>query len=254
MNFAHLLKNEARLHLITTRAYWFETVTTMVMVSLAFLALFYGIQSVYDKPGEMPSLDGLLFGYIIWFFSIAAFTSSSQSMIVANQTGVISQLFLCPLGLVKLILARVVVIIAWNLLMITALAYIAMAVTGNWLDFDFGVFYLLLLAAAPSLIGIGMMVTGLALLFKRVQTVSGIMLMGCMGLVVVDATPFNGFSLLPFAMGASLARDRILEGAPLDLPTLAMVLLNSTVYLFLGIVVYKAFEKRAKRLNVIGHY
>ncbi len=75
MNFAHLLKNEARLHLITTWAYWFETVTTMVMVSLVFLGLFYGIQSFYDKPGDLPSLDGLLFGYIIWFFSIGAFTS-----------------------------------------------------------------------------------------------------------------------------------------------------------------------------------
>lgn len=254
MNFAHLLKTEARLHLITTWAYWFETVTTMIMVSLVFLALFYGIQSFYDKPGEVPSLDGLLFGYIIWFFSIAAFTSSSQSMILANQTGVISQLFLCPLGLVQLILARVVVIVLWNLLLVTALAYIAMALTGKWLNINFAVFYLILLAAAPSLIGIGLMVTGLALVFKRVQTVSGVVLMSCMALVAVDGYPINGFSLLPFTLGASIARDNVIGGVPLDFGALALVFLNSFVYLALGIVVYKAFEKRAKRLNLIGHY
>jgi len=70
----------------------------------------------------------------------------------------------------------------------------------------------------------------------------------------LDGTPFSVVSLLPFAMGASLTREVVLDGQPLNFIDLFGVIGVSTVYLLMGLGVYQILERRAKRLNLIGQY
>jgi ABC-type polysaccharide/polyol phosphate export permease len=75
-----------------------------------------------------------------------------------------------------------------------------------------------------------------------------------MGLVALDGLPLNVFTFLPFVPGASLARDIVLDQSLFRFDHLLIVIANSLVYLVGGIVVFRMFEKQAKKRNLIGQY
>jgi ABC-2 type transport system permease protein len=164
------------------------------------------------------------------------------------------QLFLCPNGFISLMLCRSLSESFVSLATLTVIAYVVMAITGNWLDINFAYLYGILLLSAPSLVGVGLMISGLALLYKRVETVGAMLTLALMGLVALDGLPLSVFTFLPFVPGASLARDIVLDQAVLRFDYLLIVVANSVVYLAGGIVVFRIFEKQAKKRNLIGQY
>jgi len=249
-----LFTNEIKLQYYEMRQYWFETVSGLIFITLVFLGLFYGIKSFVIEQGDNQSLDGLLFGFMLWTFASGAYGSITKAVIEDTQKGYIEQLFLCPQGFVTLMLNKALVESLVGLILLTIIAHVTMAITGNWLDINFATMYAILLLSAPSLIGFGLMMSGLALVFKRVETVSAFMVIGLMGLVALDGLPLNVFTFLPFVPGASLARDLILDQAPLDWSHLIIVMLNSVLYLAIGTVTFRFFERKAKRRNLIGQY
>ncbi len=250
----HLLFNELKLQYYEMRQYWFETVSGLILILLMFVGLFYGIKGFVVEQGDNQSLDGLVFGFIMWSFASAAYGSVTKTLIEDNQKGYLEQLFLCPQGFVSLVLHRSLADNLTSVFMVTIIAYIAMAATNNWLDINFPIMYGILLLAAPSLVGFGLIMCGLALVFKRVETIGAFLTLGLMGLVALDGLPFNLFSLLPFVPGVSLAREVVLEQSPFIWSHLVIVLANSAIYLGLGIVTFTFFERKAKKLNLIGQY
>lgn len=254
MHFLNLVANEFWLHTIMIRRYWFEMLSTIVVMSCIFMGLFYGIKSFFSGSADSPSLDTLFFGYLMWNFAILSFSAASQSIIEDNQKGLIDQLYVCSSGFIRFMMARVISQMLWNIVLLTSVAYLSMLLTNNWLNINFFTLYCLLILSAPSLIGIGFIVCGLALLFKRVQTIIGILQVAFMGIVALDGTPFSAVSLLPFTMGASLAKEVVLQGQAINMTDLLGVLINSTTYLLIGISIYQLLESRAKKLNLIGQY
>jgi ABC-type polysaccharide/polyol phosphate export permease len=75
-----------------------------------------------------------------------------------------------------------------------------------------------------------------------------------MGLVAIDGLPVSLLTLLPFTAGASLTRAVVLHNQPIEIWHLVIVLTNSAAYFFVGLAVFKVFEKRAKKFNLIGQY
>jgi ABC-2 type transport system permease protein len=254
MNFLSLIANETELMYIEMRQYWFETVTSLVIMSVMFTGLFYGVKSFIGDNQDTTSLDGLVFGFLLWTFASSAYLSVGKSVVEDNQKGFIEQLFLCPVGFSQLMLVRTLVEMTWGMVFLTVIAIIAMFLTGNWIAINFFYFYLLLMVSAPSLIGVGFIISGLALVYKRIDAVAMLINIGLMGLVALDALPVNLFSLLPFTAGASLARDVVLEGGALNIMHLGVVVANSVVYLLIGLFAFNKLEKRAKKLNLIGQY
>jgi len=250
----HLFVNELRLQWHEMRQYWFETFSSLFFLIGIFLGLFYGIKGFVLEQGDGQSLDGLVLGFLLWTFATGAYGSVTKSLIEDTQKGYIEQLFLCPNGFISLMLCRSLSENLVGLVMLTIIAYIVMAITGNWLTINFAYFYGILLLAAPSLVGFGLMISGLALLFKRVETVGAMLNLAFMGLVALDGLPLNIFTFLPFVPGASLARDVVLDQSALRLDYLLIVIANSLVYLTIGIYMFRAFEKQAKKRNLIGQY
>ena len=250
----HLLSNELRLQWYEMRQYWFETVTGLFFISAVFIGLFYGIKGFVIQQDDSSSLDGLLIGFIMWSFASGAYGSVTKSLIEDTQKGYLEQLFLCPKGFVTLMLSRSFIETTVGIITVTLLAYVAMFFTGNWLSINFFSFYGILLLAAPSLVGFGLMISGLALVFKRVETVGAMLSLGLMGLVALDGLPFNLFTLLPFVAGSSLARDVVLSGHGFDMTALLIITANSVVYLGLGVAFFKLCERQAKKRNLIGQY
>ena len=252
MNFIMLVGNEARLSFTEMRQYWFETIASLCVMSGMFVGLFYGVQSVTTNSAQ--SLDGLVFGFLLWIFATIAYSSVTKCLVEDNQKGFLEQLFLCPAGFTQLMIARTVVELMVGMITVTLMMSTVMQLTNNWIDLNLGYLYLLLIVASVSLIGLGFIVSGLALVFKKVATIGALFNIGFIGLVAVDALPLNLFSLLPFTAGASLARHVILEGAPFNWLDFSVVVVNSCCYLVVGLITFSRLERYAKRQNLIGQY
>lgn len=250
----HLIVNEMRLQWYEMRQYWFETVSGLVFVCAIFLGLFYGIKSFVISEGEEQTLDGLLFGFLLWTFASSAYGSITKSIIEDTQRGYIEQLFLCPQGIVQLLLSRAFAEMVVGFVILIAVAHLVMFITGNWLSINFLYLYALLLLSSPSLIGLGLIMSGLALVFKKVETISAMLTLGLMGLVALDAFPLNPMTFLPFVPGASLTRDVILHQATMDYQHLTILLANSLIYLSVGWWVFSLCVNAAKKRNLIGRY
>lgn len=254
MNYILLLINEIRLQYYELRQYWFETVSGVALMMGLFVGLFYGVKSMMPGAEDDASLDGLLFGFILWSFAATAYQSVTKSVIDDTQKGYSEQLFMCHVGFSGLMLLRAIaeLIIGYFWLVLTAVG--AMWLTGNWIDIDYLMLFALLTLAAPSLIGLGFLISGLALLFKKVETLGAMLSIAFMGLVALDGLPLNIFTLLPFVPGASLARDVIVERQPLEWLHIAIVAANSLAYITVGLIAFKKFEHQAKKRNLIGRY
>jgi ABC-2 type transport system permease protein len=79
-----------------------------------------------------------------------------------------------------------------------------MLVSGRWLNLDpLTVVPLVMLAVAP-IVGLGFLMGGLALLYKRVENLFGIITFGFVGLITAPVEQFELLKLLPLAQGSHL--------------------------------------------------
>ena len=165
----HLITNELHLAWLEMRQYWFETATAMIFILVMFLALFYGIKGFVLEGDGAQTLDGLVFGFLLWTFASGAYGSITKSIVEDTQRGYIEHLFLCPEGVVRLLLCRAFADILVTLVMLTVVTYLVMWLTGSWLSINLFQFYAVLMLAAPSLVGLGLIIAGFALVFKKVE-------------------------------------------------------------------------------------
>lgn len=254
MSWLLLFKNEVKLQYFDMRQYWFETVMGIVVICGLFVGLFFGIKSFAFEGQEGQSLDGLMFGFLLWTFATAAYSSITKTVIDDTQKGYIEQLFISPKSFTKLLFVKVIVDIVSGFVFLVLITYLVMWLTGNWLEINFLKFFVSLIWAAPSLVGLGLIVSGFALVYKRVDTLGHMLALALMALVAVDGLPFGPLTFLPFTPGVSLSRDWVLHGGPLNMIDVSIVAANSVIYLFIGSAVFKHFERVAKRKNLIGQY
>ena len=254
MHWWLLFKNEVKLQIFEMRQYWLETVAGLLAVCGLFLALFYGVKSFANEGEQIQSLDGLVFGFLLWSFASAAYMSVTKCVVEDTQKGYIEQLFINPKGFTAILFVKTMVELFSALFFMTLIAYLTMWLTGNWIDINFPLFFMVLLMAAPSLIGLGLFVSGFALVFKRVDTIAQMLTLALMALVALDGLPFGPISFLPFTPGVSLAKEWVLKQSPINISDIIIVLANSAIYMFIGSLVFSYFEKVAKRKNLIGQY
>jgi len=253
-NLSRLVVNECRLQFYEMRQYWIETVFGLLFLSGMFLALFFGIKIFVPNEGDATSLDGLMMGYVIFIFCSGAYNAVPVTLGDYTQKGFLEQLYMTPFGFTWILIARVFATLFVSMLSTILLSYFAMAVTGNWIDLNFVILLPLLFLAAPSIIGIGLIIGGLTLVYKRIGIISSLAMLSIIGLISVPALPLGAASFLPLAPGAHLARLVVLEHQAPQMIHFLIVLLNSVFYLAIGMIIYTRFERVAKKRNLIGQY
>lgn len=246
--------NEFKLQYYEMRQYWVETVFGLLFLSGMFLSLFFGIKIFIPDAESAVSLDGLMVGYVIFIFCSGAFNAVPEMLGEYTQKGFLEQLYMTPYGFTRFLIAKVLATLLMTVLSTVILSYFAMAVTGNWIDLNFLILMPLLFLAVPSAIGIGLVIGGLTIVYKKIGIIASLAMIGIIALISVPALPLSLATLLPIAPGAHLIRLAMLDPEPLPILYFLIVALNSAIYLALGTVIYKKLEATAKRRNLIGQY
>ncbi|MBA6417592.1 hypothetical protein H4J50_16405 [Colwellia sp. 6M3] len=249
----NLFTNEIRLQFFLLKRYWFETVASSVLLIGLFLGLYFIISAMNDGTSDASDLETLIIGFVIWVFANASYSSASKDIVEEIRQNTLERLSLSPSPLWMIFLLRAI----WNIISglaflifaLTALSYI----TNIQLQIDWTVFLPSLLLGMPSLIGLGFVIAGFSVLFKKAQSIQGVIYFVLIGVISVTALPLNPASILPFATAATTAKSSI-SGGLLDLNTVIFISLNSILYFFLGLIIFKKLLNKSRHEGVLGHY
>jgi len=252
--FKAMLKQE----FILMRRYLFDTVGALVAIYILFLFIFFGARGLGgDVPEFGGTLDTIVIGFLVWTFALSAYSVLAQRMVREAQEGTLEQLYMSPFGFTWVCLFRIVGSFFRMLMFNIAILLLMMATTGRWLHLDVVSLLPLILLTLAGVYGIGFIMGGLALVFKRIESFVGIFQFALVGLIAAPIDRFPVLRYLPLAEGNRLIRQVMAEGLSLGtLPTgdLLLLVFNATFYFGVGLLVFNLLLKTAKKRGLLGHY
>lgn len=253
MKLFRLVGAEARLQLYRQRRYAFEFIASALVLLGIFAGIAYGIAWL-PAAEVLPSQASLALGFVLWNFASACYNGVSSEAAEEMRGRTLEQLCIVARPLVNVLLARCAVQLLAALLGSLVMLHVAFWLVGRPVEVSLAPMLVILAAAAPSLVGMGLIIGGLAVVFKQVEAINAIMLLGVIVLIGVPAYPINLFALLPFSHAAAWV---IVEQQGLTLAaheaSLALVLANSAFYFALGLVVFRSGYRIARDRGTIGH-
>ena len=258
MSTATLYHASLRWTLIQFRRYAFDTISGLVSIYGFFVVIFFGARIFGgNQPGFGENIEGLVVSFGMWALTVLALGVITFELTQEAQQGTLEQLGMSPFGLVRVLVARLFTHVLVYLSIWIVLLVLMMATTGRWLNIDVVSVLPLLAVTLLGVFGLGFVLAGLSIVFKRVQQALQVYQVLVIGLVVVpvDEVPFVKY--LPLAWGTHLMRRVMRDEASIlgmGLGDLAFLAANSALYFLGGIAVFKVFERAARERGLLGHY
>jgi ABC-2 type transport system permease protein len=242
--------------------YPLNTVAQIVGIYLFFAVIFFGGQAVVsqvasDGTALTGTFDGLIIGWFLWTMSLTAYFSLAMNITRESQWGTLEQLYMSPYGFGTVMAAKVVANVLESLLWGALILFLMLVTTGQTLSVNLITIGVLSVLALLSVVGIGFVFAGLALLYKRIENVSQLMQFVILGLISAPAIGIPSLRLLPLVQGSAMLQKamqdsvRLWEFSPADL---ALLVGTAVVYSLLGYLVFRWCTNRARKSGVMGHY
>jgi ABC-2 type transport system permease protein len=265
MLIASVLRGEFTRSWIDVRRYPINSVAGLVILYMFFMAIFLGAKAMAGStaPAFGENVAGGIVGYCLWFFAIAAMGDMAFQVYRDATTGTLEQLILSPAGMVRILTGRAVGNLLVNFTFVVSLLFLIMLTTGIWLSFPLVPLVPLVLLTLAALWGVGFVLAGLSLNFKRIEVLTNVLQFVFLGLAVVPLSSLPGgvgvlVRLLPFGVGVDAVRQVVIDGATLsqlaESGDLLILIVNSAAYLLFGIMLYIWLDRLARRRGVVGHY
>jgi ABC-2 type transport system permease protein len=234
-----------------------EAVVGVVAYYGIFLVLFLGAKT-FGGPNVATgdTLSAIAIGYIVFLLAQQSYQQFQGQVLQESMAGTLEQLALSPYGLYSVLMVD---FIAQALLMTAIFGVVIvpiMATTGRWLHFDVLSVVPLVVLTMAGVVGFGLVMGGLGLVFKRVGTLGGILSLGFLPLVAAPIDRYPLLKLLPVGHGNVLLRDVLVESRSVfDQPLELLILVGvSAVYVVLGSLVFLAMDRRARDRALLGQY
>jgi ABC-2 type transport system permease protein len=261
-----LFRAEVRRSVTLFVRYPSEAITAFVMVTAVFLGIFLGAQSIVgvDAANLGTGLEDAVISYLLWTLSLFVLGGMAWGIQTEAQTGILEQIFLAPFGPVLVFLFRAIADLVTQSVLVLAAMGIIIAVTRVQLHFSpmviFPLFTLML-----GTYGLGFLLAGMTLLFKRAQNViqlsQGVIFV--LVFIPVEKWPalagkLGGF--VPLAPSAGVLRLLMATsstggaGNALTPELAAIALINGVLYFGLGMLLFVVADREARKRGLLGGY
>jgi len=244
--------------IIEFKRYFFNSISFVATILIFFYLIFFGLKAVGgNTPNFGDTLDGIIVGYFMWLMFITSFQGVSWGIIEEAQRGTLEQVFASPVPFEFQLFSRIVGDLLLNIAFVVPLMYFAAFTTGRNLGFDLLTLLYLLLVGVMSALGVGMMIGGVALIFKRISSFVQILTFGSMTFTMIDPTGSIFLKTMPMSQASYMMRKMAKDGVTLGSFPLADHLTLwgvSALYIALGILVFRFFERRAMLNGTLNQY
>lgn len=257
MKWLHLFNANFRKEYIEMKRYLPNTIALVFTFYIIFLAAFFGIMFIGDPSSFDSNVQYSIVSVIFWSLTMMTMNFIGFSVITEATRGTLEQIYMSPLGVWKIMLARILSQCGLQFVIMVFLLFAAMLTSGQWLSLNPMTTIPIIVVTIISMVGISFMIAGLAIIVKQIQAFLQIFQFVLMGLVFVplNVAPFLAFA--PFVKGVNMVRTVMLEDltlTQLPMSDYGVLLLNSVVYLILGLGVFHLCEKVAMKKGLLGQY
>lgn len=238
-----VLKAELRRNWMRRRRYMVATIANLITFGIVSVVGWLGLRAFFFKGAGNNAASATL----LWPLTLASFGVATSQLEEDIEVGTIEQLYLNTSSVLRLLHIRSFVVFLDTLLfsiplLIIGGAYLGWNTLGRWLLVEVIPLWL-------GLYGLGLILAGLLLRYRRLGTLTNLLLMGIMALTVIQLPSDGMWSWLQhlFPMIGASAPDAWPEGWWLRYITAGL-------YLALGSRIFQKFEIQAKELGLIGKY
>lgn len=244
--------------------YKFDTISDILSLYVLFMAMFLGMKlfgmSMDVSPVKLGNtLEGFVAGYFLWTIMLMAYSDTANNVISDASRGTLEQISMSNLGLSSVLLVRSICNLIVNLLTCFAVLFFIMLTTGYWLNINIVPLLILIFLGVFSIFGISLIFGGLALIFKKIQSILNIVQYFLLGIVI---PPLGAFSdavslLIPFRKAVELIFKITIGGSSITefaLSDYLIIIGNSFIYLLIGLFIFKKCTVIAKRKGLLGQY
>lgn len=242
--------------LILLVRYPVNTGSQFLTMIIFFALIFFGGRAVAG-PALTRSLDGIIVGFFLFTLSMIAYSGLAWSVTREAQWGTLERLYMSPHGFGTVMVVKTVVNVFMSIVWSGTLLVVMMAMTGRWLTFDPLTVLPLVGLTLLSVLGIGFLFGGLALVYKRIESIFQLVQFAFIALIAAPVGSIPGLKLLPVSQGSYLLRTAMRDGIPLwEFPAvdLAILVATSVVYLLVGYYCFYRASIKARREGLLGHY
>lgn len=244
---------------IQYKRYAHEIFGGVVALTVTFYGLFLSVG--YIAGGNVrfgDRLDAVIVGYVLWSLVIFIMNGINATLQREAQVGTLEQLFISPFNVTKILLLRAVSDLILQSGLITIVLFIIMALTGRWLAFS-PALILPLITVVLGAYGLAFAIGSLALIFKTVQQIAGILNFSLLFILTIPTETWTGVQrflgfLIPMTTGAGVIRDLMARQAALDWVALGAAFLNGVIYFAIGMTLFRWAERETKRRGKLGGY
>ncbi|WP_247003373.1 ABC transporter permease [Halosolutus gelatinilyticus] len=233
-----------------------NTLGRFLTTLLFFLMLFYGGRELGGAAFD-DSLGGLIVGFFLFTITVTAYSALAWNVTREAQWGTLEQLFLSPHGFGTVFVVKTIVNLiesfCWGFAMLAAM----MLISGRFLTVDVATVVPIATLAVLSVVGVGFLFAGLALVYKRLDSVFPLVQFSFVGLIAAPTIDEPALAALPLVAGSNLLVRAMTEGTRLwefPLADLALLVAVGVGYAALGYAAFYVAQRRARKLGVLGHY
>jgi ABC-2 type transport system permease protein len=255
-----IVLNEIRKGLLVTWHYKFNLINEFITLGINFLGtallMNYGSTNLADFG---PSL----LGYIVWVYAYYIL-NVSITLTLEGRSGTLEQMYMSPIHPAIIFIGAIISTLVSTTLMITTMSFIITTICHISLPFNIAGIPILIITLL-GLIGFGLGIAGMALLYKNVA--------GLVDLIGTSLYYLNGSMLpidklpgwiqkiahtLPTTEGIIVLRDVVFRSQPLSEliqnGKLFSLFVNSGFYFIGGLMLFICCEKIAKKKGRLGQY
>lgn len=236
--------------------YIFDSVSSLVVLYTIYIFIFFGIKIIADNPVTIGNtIEAFTVGFILWVLTIDAYSKLSHSIFGEAQWGTLEQLYLCPFGFGWVSVSIILSSLIFNLLISSVLLVLIMITTGKYLHLDIIALMPTIIVTLMGITGIGFVMGGLALVFKKVNSFFQVIQFAFVILMAVPQDRVPIMKYLPLSTGYKLIRMIMQDQTNMiRYQDVLSLIINSICYLICGYIIYKVLEKKAKREGMLGQY
>lgn len=242
--------------------YRFNTISYFLTLYIWFLMMFSGVRSFGISLGASPidvgnSLEGFIAGYFLWTVISCAYSDIAYSIVNDASKGTLEQLNMSSMSLSTVLVVRGFANLLIDILFSMALLFIIMKTTNHWLEIEVFSILIPIFIGVFSILGIGLICGGLALIFKKVQSLLNMIQFFLIALIAITPKSKVVLEILPFRYVAEKLYLIMMDGYSFtDFSALdyGIMIANSVVYFSIGVLVFNQCVKIAKSRGLLGQY
>ncbi len=250
---------EFRRRWILFRRYPIEAIAGIIVFASIFYGLFLSASYIAGPNFQLGErLDSMIVGYVLWTLTTSIFFDIGGQLQQEALTGTLEQVFLARYSAIQVFLMRSLANLSFQIIQMFGILCIIIILIQSHLNFPPTLVFAFITVLLGAY-GIAFILGSLSLLFKRVQQVIPLLQFPFLFLLTTPTETWTGkgklfAQILPMTPGAGLLRDLMARGESLNLTSLAIALLNGSIYFAVGLLLFRIAEYQTKRRGMLSGY